>query len=89
MYNLGLTWCIKVHTVRVEDVSEERKTAEHLKRHIKSVMAQLQTEWDVVLVAIVTDASGECRKARRELASEYPALIILDCWAHQVHIGSQ
>ena len=75
--------------MHVEDVLEEQKTAEHLKCHIKSVMAQLQTEWDVVLVAIMTDASGKCQKAHQELASEYPALIILDCWAHQVQIGSQ
>ena len=64
MYNLGLTWCIKVHTVCVEDVSEEQTTAEHLKHHIKSVMAQLQTEWDVVLVAIMTDASKFIFKAK-------------------------
>ena len=36
------------------------------------------------IVAIVTDASGECQKARCILGAKYPWLIVLDCYSHQV-----
>ena len=44
----------------------------------------IRTEYFAILVAVVTDASGECRKARRILAAEYTNIIFLDCYAHQV-----
>ena len=56
----------------------------NLLAQLESVMQELQEKWDIVLVAVVTDASGECRKARRQLARKYPWLIVLDCYAHQV-----
>jgi hypothetical protein len=68
----------------VDDASEERKTAENLIKHLESVIVELREKWGVILVAIVTDASGKCRKARRILAQKYPWLIVLDCYAHQV-----
>ena len=74
----------KVFTVRVDDISDERKTGDNLLARLESVMQELQEKWDIVLVAVVTDASGECRKARRQLARKYPWLIVLDCYAHQV-----
>ena len=47
-------------------------------------MKELREEWAVVIIAIVTDASGEARKARRLLGEKYPWLVVLDCYAHQV-----
>ena len=44
----------------------------------------LQDEWNVVLVAFTSNASGESRKARSLLAQECTELIVLDCYAHQV-----
>jgi hypothetical protein len=35
-------------------------------------------------VALVTDASGEARKARRLFAAKHPSIIVLDCYSHQV-----
>jgi len=74
----------KVHPVQVDDVSGDCKTAENLVQHLERAMEELKTKWDIVLVAIVTDASGECGKAKKILRLKYPSLIILDCYAHQV-----
>ena len=32
----------------------------NLLAQLESVMQELQEKWDIVLVAVVTDASGEC-----------------------------
>lgn len=56
--------------------------------HIEWAMDELENKWDIVLIAIVMDTSGECRKAKKILQGKYPWLIILDCYAHQVcHIS--
>jgi hypothetical protein len=74
----------KVYTVKVEDTSEERKTAEKLIIHLEAAMKEVEEKWGVTVVAIVTDASGECRKARQILGWKYPWLVVLDCYSHQV-----
>jgi Mg-chelatase subunit ChlD len=73
--------------VKVKDTSEECKTAENLFDHLEATIKEVEEKWGVVVVAIVTDASGECRKAHRMLARKYPWIVLLDCYAHQVHIS--
>ena len=70
----------------MHDASAERKTAENLVKLLEEVMTSVQTEWGAIVIAIVTDASGESRKARRILGQKYPWLVVLDCYAHQVGI---
>ncbi|KIJ08508.1 hypothetical protein PAXINDRAFT_88772 [Paxillus involutus ATCC 200175] len=77
---------IKVHTVRVHDASNERKTADNLLTHLENVIKELEDEWGTTVVAVVTDASGESHAARRMLGEKYPWLIVLDCHAHQVNL---
>jgi len=36
---------------------------------------------------VVTDASGECQKARRLLGLKYPNIVVLDCYGHQVPLS--
>lgn len=79
---------IQVRTIKVHDASSERKTAEELIKHLEEVLVTLRNEWGAIVVAIVTDASGECRKARRILARRYPHIVFLDCYAHQVSFFS-
>lgn len=74
----------KVHPIQVDDVSGDHKTAENLVQHLERAIEELTMKWEITLVAIVTDASGECRKAKKILRLKYPSLIILDCYAHQV-----
>ena len=62
----------------------ERKTAVNLHKQIIEVMKDLKENWDVSVVAVTTDASGESRKARRMLNLDFPELATPDCYAHQV-----
>jgi len=58
--------------------------AENYLAEIEEVYAKLKEKWHVLVVGLVTDASGESRKARRLFAHQYPSLIVLDCYSHQV-----
>ena len=77
----------KIRTVKVHDVSGERKTADQLIPLLEDVISTVQDEWGAVVIAIVTDASGECRKARRLLGLKYPNIVVLDCYGHQVPLS--
>ena len=68
----------------MHDASCERKTADNLKIHLENAIKTIRGEYGAHVVGVVTDASGECRKARRELSLEYPDIVFLDCYAHQV-----
>ncbi|KZP31635.1 hypothetical protein FIBSPDRAFT_724429, partial [Athelia psychrophila] len=74
----------KIHTVRVDDTSNERKTADLLLVRLEAAIQEVEERFGVKVAAVCTDASGECRKARRELLKRCPYLIVLDCYAHQV-----
>ena len=74
----------KVHPIQIDDISGDHKTAENLVQHLEQAMKELTTKWEIVLVVIVTDASGECHKPKKILQLKYPSLIILDCYANQV-----
>lgn len=45
---------------------------------------EVEEHWKCKVVAVVTDASGETRKARQDFGKEFPHIIMLDCYAHQV-----
>lgn len=74
----------EVYTVRVTDVSLERKFAENFLAHLESVVQEVEKVWQSMVIAVVTDASGECRKARRLFLQKYPWIVVLDCFSHQV-----
>lgn len=79
-YSLGL----QVYTVRVDDTSTERKTAALLLVRLEAAITEVEERFNIKVVAVVTDASGECRKARRDLLKNYPYIVVIDCYAHQV-----
>jgi hypothetical protein len=79
---------LQVHTVDVHDTLRDRKTAENYLAEIEQVYEKLNKEWGVIVVGLVTDASGESRKARQLFAKKYPFLIVLDCYSHQVRVLS-
>lgn len=72
--------------MRVHDASTERKTTENLLRILEEVVKDLEGNWKARVVAVVTDASGESRKARRLYGRKYKWVIVLDCYAHQVRV---
>jgi len=49
--------------VKVHDASAKQKTAEELLVLLEELIKIIQDEWHAIVVAIVTDASGECCKA--------------------------
>lgn len=49
-------------------------------------MEEVRSDWKAIIVAIVTDASGESRKARQVYGRAHPSVIVLDCYAHQVRL---
>lgn len=53
---------------------------------IYEVMHILETEWEVIPVAVTTDCSGESRAARARILAERPSLVTPDCYAHQVSV---
>lgn len=62
----------------------ERKTADKFLTLLKDAYEIVQREWKVTIAAVVTDASGETRKARQDFIREFPSVVVLDCYAHQV-----
>ncbi|KAF5385054.1 hypothetical protein D9615_001008 [Tricholomella constricta] len=76
----------KLHTVKVHDASTERKTTENLLRVLEEVVEEIERDWEATVIAVVTDASGESRKARRLYGKKYPWIIVLDCYAHQINL---
>ena len=74
----------KVHPIQVDDILGDCKSAENFIQHLEWAMEELTMKWEIALVVIVTDASGECCKAKKILQLKYPSLIILDCYVHQV-----
>lgn len=75
----------KPYTVKTLDVSGERKTAAHLYTEMNKIVLELEGErYEIAVAAIVADAAGESRKARKKYGRTHPWVIILDCFAHQV-----
>lgn len=73
-----------MYTIKVDNVTAERKTADNLLQLVEDAIKEVEETWGSKVVAVVTDASGECRKAQCELVRKYPWLIVLDCFTHQV-----
>lgn len=74
----------QLYTVKVVDVTTRRKTAAIFLEILTDVYHEVERDWNVVVAAITTDASGETRQARREFVREFPSVVVLDCYAHQV-----
>ena len=75
---------IKVHTVHVYDTSNEGKTAKKLLDKINKGKQLIKPVWQISLVTITSDASGESAKARWMACQSYPELLTPDCYSHQV-----
>jgi hypothetical protein len=71
--------------VRVENTTTERKTADNLLELIEKVKCELESDWAINLVALVTDGSGEAAKARTLFHRRYPHILVFHCFAHLVN----
>ncbi|KAF8982259.1 hypothetical protein BDQ17DRAFT_1437966 [Cyathus striatus] len=79
---------MSVFTVYVHDASNERKSAENLKKLIYYVKNIIENKWGLTVIALTSDGSGESSKARKDVVREYPELIGPDCYAHQIALVS-
>ncbi|THH15178.1 hypothetical protein EUX98_g9503 [Antrodiella citrinella] len=74
------------YLIDTHDVSAERKTADNLLNIvIMNIMYAMMT-LEVTVIAWCSDAGGDSASMRRKLVQRYPWLIVLDCWAHQIHL---
>uniref|UniRef100_A0A0W0F2I9 HAT C-terminal dimerisation domain-containing protein n=1 Tax=Moniliophthora roreri TaxID=221103 RepID=A0A0W0F2I9_MONRR len=76
----------QVYTIKVADCLGEWKTADNLLRLLRQVFQTVSTEWGASVVAIVADAAGESYKACLDFAKEFPEIIVVDCYAHQLNL---
>ncbi|EKM58875.1 uncharacterized protein PHACADRAFT_85843 [Phanerochaete carnosa HHB-10118-sp] len=76
----------KVFAARLKNTSCERKTAKKLLAHVRAEFARMEETWDIKLVALVSDNSGESLVVRKALQLERPDLIIMQCYAHQINL---
>jgi len=60
--------------------------AENYLVEIEDVYAKLKEKWCNLVVGLVTNASGESRKACQLFARQYSSLIVLYCYSHQVSV---
>jgi hypothetical protein len=51
------------------------------------VKAELQADWQVEVIALTLDASGELRKGRTDLVKAVPSIVGPDCYSHQVYVS--
>ncbi|KAL3141786.1 hypothetical protein ABBQ32_004460 [Trebouxia sp. C0010 RCD-2024] len=65
----------------------ERHFGEVIKAYIVEEIQVVQTELKIQVKAVVTDAASDCRKARRLFVKEYPHIVSLDCFAHQMNLS--
>lgn len=76
--------CSQSFPSSVFDVSSTDKTGENLKVLMVQEKNHIEAELGGHVVAWVSDAGGDSKKARSLLTAMFPHLINLDCTAHQV-----
>jgi hypothetical protein len=65
--------CSQLFTVALYDTTTEPKTAVILHRQILEVIKNLQETWQVRVMGVTTDMSGESRKAWKMLNTDFPS----------------
>jgi hypothetical protein len=79
-----LIFYYKVYAVDVKDTTVERKTADNLFKMMTAVVNKVNLKWGLMVIAFMTNASGESCKACQLLCEVHSDLVTPDCYAHQV-----
>jgi hypothetical protein len=69
------------------DVLGEHKTAENLFCELENIIGILQGKWDIIVVAITSDAGGEALKVRKMARRKHPHLVTPDCFCYDPQQG--
>ena len=71
------------HVIWVHDASGECKMAKNLFHKLEKVINDLEGNWNIVVIAITSDAGGEALKAHKLACRKHPHLVVPDCYNHQ------
>ncbi|KAF7776812.1 hypothetical protein Agabi119p4_5205 [Agaricus bisporus var. burnettii] len=81
-----LTISCKLYTLQVHDASAERSRADEFLKILEGAIETIEKKYKGKVAAVVTDASGECQKAKKDLVAKRPDIIVLNCFAHQINL---
>lgn len=73
----------------VELWTKEKKTGDNLKRHVDKVFQKINSCGKAEIVAVVTDEGPDCRKMKRLIREENPAIVTIPCEGHQTNLWIQ
>lgn len=72
---------------QVHDITGQPKTAETTFKLVNAAIASFKDDYPSTgVVAVVSDAASEARKARQMLVNANPGMLHLNCFAHQLNL---
>jgi len=71
------------HVIWVHDASGACKTAVNLFHKMEEVINDLEENWNIIIIALTSDAGGEVLKVCKMAQRKYPHLVAPDCYGHQ------
>lgn len=77
-------WNPQPYLIDAHVMTDENKDSDTLLRYIMQDITMMISTFAVLLVAWCTDNGPDARGMRRKLGLQFPFLILLECWAHQV-----
>ncbi|EKM49165.1 uncharacterized protein PHACADRAFT_48162, partial [Phanerochaete carnosa HHB-10118-sp] len=78
-----LSLASQVYSVKVYDVSADRKSGDRLFQLVEKVLYIVETYWKVEVVGACSDAGPDGAKAWCKLLRACKDIIFLDCYSHQ------
>jgi hypothetical protein len=55
----------------------------NLFHELEEVINNLEETWNIIIIAVTSDAGGEALKAHKMAQRKYPHLVVPDCYGHQ------
>ncbi|KIM35265.1 hypothetical protein M413DRAFT_79560, partial [Hebeloma cylindrosporum] len=74
------------YLIQTHDVTRDPKTGDHLFKLVLQDIELMEKEYGVEVIAWCTDDGPDGKKMRRLLQAQFPWLITLLCWAHQINL---
>ena len=74
------------YLVKTHDVTREAKTGDNLLKLVLEDIQMMEEKYGVEVVAWCTDDGPDGKKMRRLLQAQFPWIIALLCWAHQINL---
>ncbi|KAA6419296.1 MAG: hypothetical protein FRX49_10695 [Trebouxia sp. A1-2] len=77
----------EIYTHKTIAITSSPKTGEKTFEHMKEEIEMLKSRYNIVVIAVISDAAGEAAKARRLLRAWRPELLTVDCFSHQFNLS--